>query len=110
MPYKSPRQRRRRHTKSKALKRYKRQLNGEDHKCLGAAFDRHDPHYPLEHFDERTWHRAQRRDGAIGKLRGNHQPKYEDQWGERYDQTINRTRRDRVAMRHALAGWNDHAA
>ncbi len=105
MEFKTARQRRRYHTTRKTLARHKRQVNGEDRKSMWAAFDADNEHYPLEGFDDRAWYRAMRADGTAGKLRGNHQGKYSDPYGERWMQTLNRTRRNRVAMRNAMVSY-----
>lgn len=110
MLFKSPRQRRRHHTTHKTLKRYKRQLNGEDRKSWYATHHPHyrdQEHYHLAHFDERAWYRAMRANGTLGLLRGNHHAKYDDPWGERHEQTLCRTRRERTAMANAMAGYED---
>lgn len=110
MQFKSARQRRRHHTTRKTLARYKRQLNGEDRKSWYATHHqryRDHEHYDLEQFDERAWYRAMRASGTAGLLRGNHHAKYDDPWGEKWMQTLCRARRERIAMRHALDGYED---
>lgn len=107
MSFKSARERRRHHTNRKTLARYKRQLNGADHKSWYASYHQHHDTYPLASYDDRTWYRTMRAEGTIGQFRGNHHPKYEDPWGERWLQTLCRARRDRIAMTNALAGYED---